>query len=90
MPTLVDSSLEQFVAEHYWGYSQQRDGSTFEYQVKHSAWRVWPAKDVEFQCDVERLYGAQFSEILSRRPDSAFIADGSAVTVSFPRRIRDA
>jgi uncharacterized protein YqjF (DUF2071 family) len=87
---LEDASLEQFIAEHYWGYSQQRNGSTFEYQVKHPAWRVWPATEVEFQCDVEGLYGAKYSEVLNRSPDSAFIADGSAVTVSFPRRIQAA
>ncbi len=85
---LVDDSLEQFIAEHYWGYSQQRDGSTFEYRVQHPSWRIWQATQVEFDCDVENLYGKEFQTILSRPPDSAFIADGSNVTVSFPRRIK--
>jgi uncharacterized protein YqjF (DUF2071 family) len=85
---LVDGSLEQFIAEHYWGYSQQRDGSTFEYRVQHLPWQVWPAAEVEFACDVRNLYGEHFQETLSRQPDSSFIADGSPVTVSFPRRIK--
>jgi uncharacterized protein YqjF (DUF2071 family) len=82
-----EGSLEQFIAEHYWGYSGQRDGTTLEYQVKHPPWNVWPAVDVQFDCDVARQYGDQFSDTLSRKPDSAFIADGSSVTVSRPRRI---
>jgi uncharacterized protein YqjF (DUF2071 family) len=85
---LADGSHEQFIAEHYWGYSQQRDGSTLEYQVKHVPWSIWQATDVEFDCDVASQYGERFAETLSRRPDSAFIADGSEVTVSRPQRIR--
>tara|TARA_R110002049_G_scaffold285698_1_gene466682 strand:+ start:63335 stop:64075 length:741 start_codon:yes stop_codon:yes gene_type:complete len=84
---LVADSHEQFIAEHYWGYSQQRDGSTFEYQVKHVPWNVWQAASFRFDCDVMAQYGDGFAETLSRTPDSAFIADGSAVTVSRPRRI---
>ncbi len=82
-----EGSREQFIAEHYWGYSAQRDGTTLEYQVKHPPWNVWQAVDVEFDCDVARQYGDQFAKTLSREPDSAFIADGSPITVSRPRRI---
>ena len=85
---LVADSLEQFIAEHYWGYSQQRDGSTFEYRVRHPSWQVWRADESEFSCDVLNQYGDRFQETLSRTPDSSFIAVGSPVTVSFPRRIK--
>jgi hypothetical protein len=33
------------------------------------------------------LYGGAFGEVLARAPDSAFLADGSAVTVYRPVRI---
>lgn len=82
-----DGSPEQFIAEHYWGYSAQRDGTTLEYQVKHPPWNVWPAIEVQYDCDVAAQYGEPFAETLARAPDSAFIADGSPVTVSRPRRI---
>ncbi len=85
---LVEGSLEQFIAEHYWGYSRQRNGTTFEYQVRHPAWKIWQCNDVEFVCNVEELYGTEFSPRLSQSPDSTFIADGSAVSVSFPRRLK--
>ncbi len=84
---LAEGSMEQFIAEHYWGYSRQRDGSTLEYRVRHEPWQIWPAQNVEFSCHAESQYGNRFTHPLSRKPDSVFIADGSPVTVSFPRRL---
>ena len=38
---IATGSDEEFFAEHYWGYTRQRDGSTIEYAVEHPRWRVW-------------------------------------------------
>jgi len=70
-----------FITEHYWGYARQRDGGTVEYRVEHPQWRVRAAVESEFECDVAALYGAPFAGALSGPPASAFLADGSAVTV---------
>jgi len=45
---------------------------------------------VGFDGDAAALYGANFAAILNRPPDSAFIAEGSPVTVSTGRRIQPA
>lgn len=74
-------SEEVFITEHYWGYARQKDGSTKEYQVEHPQWRVSRAGDAVLEGDMGALYGAQFAEFLAQRPTSAFLADGSAVTV---------
>jgi uncharacterized protein YqjF (DUF2071 family) len=79
---LVAGSHEEFIAEHYWGYSVQRDGGTCEYHVTHPPWLVAPAVHAELDCDVGRVYGAEFSRFLSPRPASAFLAEGSEVAVS--------
>jgi uncharacterized protein YqjF (DUF2071 family) len=84
---LVQGTHEEFIAEHYWGYVQRRDGSTSEYRVDHPSWRVWNGLQPELDCDVERLYGPEFAEALSSPPISAFLADGSAVTVYRGRSI---
>lgn len=76
-----------FIAEHYWGYTAQRDGGAKEYRVTHEPWRVWAAERAEFDCDVAAVYGAGFAECLSARPRSAFLAEGSAVAVYAGRRI---
>jgi uncharacterized protein len=83
----VEGSVEQFVTEHYWGYSAQRDGGCVEYHVSHVPWRVWSSATAGFEGDAESLYGAEFDRVLHRAPDSAFIADGSPVRVFTGRRI---
>ena len=84
---LVSGSREEFIAEHYWGYSVQRDGGTCEYQVKHPPWRVAPAIHAELDCDVDRVYGDALGQFLRARPVSAFLAEGSEVTVSHGVRL---
>ena len=74
-------SLEEFIAEHYWGYARQADGGTREYQVEHPPWRVQRAQASRLDCDVAALYGPEFLAALSGPPASAFLAEGSAVAV---------
>lgn len=84
---LRDGSEEQFIAEHFWGYAAQPDGSCIEYQVTHPSWRVWQARHAEFEGNVEELYGREFATVLRGAPASAFLAQGSAVTVMRGRRL---
>jgi hypothetical protein len=78
---LREGSEPEFITEHYWGYTAQRDGSTLEYQVEHPRWRIWEAREARLDCDVANLYGKQFAEVLSRPPTSACLAEGSPITV---------
>lgn len=75
-----EGSEEQFISEHYWGYAS-RPGGCLEYEVRHPPWRVWKARRAGFAGDASSVYGEQFAEVLARPPDSAFLAEGSAVTV---------
>jgi len=84
---LVPGSEEEFITEHYWGYAAQRDGGTVEYRVEHPSWRVWAADDARLDADVAALYGAEFAAPLAAAPSSAFVADGSPITVRRARRI---
>jgi uncharacterized protein YqjF (DUF2071 family) len=79
---IADGSLQEFITEHYWGYVAQRDGSTMEYRVEHPRWRVWDALTARLKCDVAGLYGEPFQAYLGCSPASAFLADGSEVTVN--------
>ncbi len=77
----ADRSLSQFITEHYWGYAAQRDGGCVEYEVQHPRWVVRNAGEASFTGNAAHYYGADFATVLLRRPDSAFLAAGSAVTV---------
>ena len=83
--TPAKGSEAEFITDHYWGYTARRDGSTSEYLVEHPPWRVIPALDANFDCDVATVYGSQFVDSLSKPPSSAFLAEGSAVAV-YPGR----
>ena len=73
-------SLEEFITEHYWGYTA-RGGRCTQYQVEHPSWRVWRATNAQFEADVSSLYGDNFVATLGAPPASAFIAEGSPVSV---------
>jgi uncharacterized protein len=73
-------SHADFITEHYWGYTCVRAGCS-EYRVEHPRWKIWNAEKFELRADVTALYGEQFAETLSQPPRSAFIADGSPISV---------
>jgi uncharacterized protein len=81
-------SLEQFITEHYWGYTAGHQKPSLEYHVTHVPWRVWSCSAAAFEGDASALYGSAFAEILRRPPASAFLADGSPVLVHSATRIR--
>jgi uncharacterized protein YqjF (DUF2071 family) len=85
---LETGSEEEFITEHYWGYTRQRDGGTIEYRVEHPRWNVWRTADASWPVSVAPVYGDAFADALSGTPRSVFVADGSAVTVYAPTRIR--
>jgi uncharacterized protein len=78
---IAAGSEEEFITEHYWGYTRQRRGGTLEYQVEHPRWRAWTAVEARLEGDPARLYGEGFAPRLKGSPASAFLADGSEVSV---------
>ncbi len=90
-PTVpAPASEATFITEHYWGYTAQPDGGSAEYRVEHPPWRVWRATAAQFDCDVAAVYGEAFAECLSGPARSAFVAEGSGVTVHRGRRLNHA
>jgi len=83
---LLTESEQEFISEHYWGYSCC-NGVTTEYRVEHPRWKYWDSVHTEIEVDTEILYGAEFIETLSCKPHSAFLAEGSEITVSHGKRI---
>ena len=49
--------------------------------MEHPPWRVWRASEAVLDCDVASLFGATFAPFLTGPPRSAFLAEGSPVTV---------
>ena len=84
---LVAGSEAEFITEHYWGYTRQRDGGTVEYEVTHPRWRTWAVERATLTGDLAELYGPDFVRAVAGPPDSAFMAEGSPIEVYRPRRL---
>ncbi len=78
---LQEGSEEQFIAEHYWGYTKRGAGRTSEYRVEHPSWRTFPVDSYEISMDGRALYGDAFGEVIEQGPSSVFLAEGSEVQV---------
>lgn len=78
---LMEGSEEEFIAEHYWGYTSTKSGETMEYRVEHPRWDMHRVIGYEFKCNVEQMYGHTFKNVFNARPSSVFLAAGSEVSV---------
>ncbi len=74
-------SEEDFIASQGWGYTRRGPTRTLEYRVEHPPWTVRSASESLLDCDVSRLYGDRYAEALRSPPSSAFLAEGSGVSV---------
>lgn len=84
---IVEGSDEQFIAEHYWGYSALPHHGCLEYRVSHEPWLIWNASEARFEGDAAALYGSELGALLHGPPCSAFLAQGSPVAVYTGRRL---
>lgn len=78
---LQAGSKEEFITEHYWGYSPIDQNKTGEYRVEHPKWNLFPVKQYNIDCNFAELYGNNFTFLNDKQPASVFLAEGSPVTV---------
>ncbi|MBS1514560.1 MAG: DUF2071 domain-containing protein [Bacteroidetes bacterium] len=77
----AENSEEEFITEHYWGYTKVSDSKTSEYEVEHPKWKLHNVSRYEVNCDFSNLYGKRFSFLQNQKPSSVFLAEGSEVIV---------
>ncbi|HTM92903.1 MAG TPA: DUF2071 domain-containing protein [Flavisolibacter sp.] len=78
---IEEGSKEEFIAIQNWGYTRINESKTSSYQVHHPNWLIHPVRHYQVQCDVKKMYGAEFVEPLSQPPKSVFLAEGSDIAV---------
>lgn len=74
-------SEEEFITEHFWGYTKIDDQITAEYQVEHPRWLVYPVTEYKIDVDFGLIYGDEFSFLNQATPTSVFLAEGSEIVV---------
>ncbi len=82
---MLPGSVEEFIFEHYYGYTKINSLVSQEYKVNHPRWVINKVLDYSINCDFQSMYGNDFSFLSDLTPDSVLIAEGSPVTVKWQR-----
>ncbi|MGB3468546.1 MAG: DUF2071 domain-containing protein [Cyclobacteriaceae bacterium] len=85
--SILTGSEEEFITEHYWGYTSADYKTTFEYEVTHPKWECYDVLDYDIKADYGRLYGEEFAVMNTMQPSSVFVAEGSPITIEQKKRI---
>jgi len=85
---VAPGSEEEFITEHYWGYTARRGGWTSEYEVVHPRWDVYPIESHAVDVDFSSVYGERFACLNELEPHSVLLAEGSDIAVRSGTRIR--
>jgi hypothetical protein len=84
---IQDHSEEEFITEHYWGYTKLSEEKTSEYGVEHPKWEVYQTKEYAIDVDFGLIYEPEFNFLTTEKPISVFLAEGSEIRVKEGRQI---
>jgi uncharacterized protein YqjF (DUF2071 family) len=84
--SIPKGSEEQFITEHYFGYTKHNT-KTFEYEVVHPSWRQLKISKYAVDIDFEANYGSQFKHLKDLKPTSVILAEGSEAAVKNKKTI---
>lgn len=82
---MLADSIEEFIFEHYYGYTKINNKLSQEYKVNHPRWLVNKVMDYSINCDFKSMYGSDFAFLSNIQPHSVIFAEGSPVTVKWKR-----
>ncbi len=78
---IAAGSEEEFITEHYWGYTKVTDHRTSEYGVEHPRWQVYRTLDATIEVDFGATYGPAWQFLNKLMPASVLLAEGSEIVV---------
>ena len=79
------NSFENFIFEHYYGYTKYNNTITEEYQIVHPSWLINDILDYKIDCNFENMYGEDFTVLDKTQLASVFLAEGSAIEINWKR-----
>ncbi|MFM7839652.1 MAG: YqjF family protein [Chitinophagaceae bacterium] len=82
---MLPGSFEEFIFEHYYGYTGDKNGLTQEYRVNHPRWRVHQVMQYSIAADFGAFYGNSFAFLNKCTPETVFLAEGSPVSSDWKR-----
>lgn len=85
---IAPGSVEEFITEHYWGYTKRSRGGTSVYDVHHPRWQMYPVERYKVAVDFGATYGPAFAGLTGTAPANVLLAEGSAISVGGGERLR--
>ena len=82
---MINGSMEEFIFEHYFGYTKVDNKNSIEYRINHSKWEINPINHHTINCDFGEFYGKDFEILSSTKPHSVMLAEGSDISVDWKR-----
>lgn len=82
---MIEGSFEEFIFEHYIGYSKVSNTNTEAYTIHHPKWKINQVLESNLQCNFEDNYGKDFAFLDQTNPASIFLAEGSDISVGWKR-----
>ncbi|UTW61632.1 DUF2071 domain-containing protein [bacterium SCSIO 12741] len=81
-------TLEEFISQRYYAYNGNQR-VTHEYRVEHVPWKIYPDKQIAADIHPIRLFPKAFDTIWDKRPENAFMLDGSPVDVRYIQALKN-
>ena len=85
---IASGSIEEFITEHYWGFTKRSRGATSQYQVEHPRWETYAVRRSMMDVDFGALYGPAFASLNAQEPASVLLAEGAPVSIRGGTRLR--
>ena len=79
------NSIEEFIFEHYFGYTKVNANHSIEYKINHPSWEINEIQDYSVKCNFKDFYGDDFEVLNSTKPHSVMLAEGSRISVDWKR-----
>jgi uncharacterized protein YqjF (DUF2071 family) len=78
-------SIEEFIFEHYFGYTKVNANESIQYKINHPSWEINTINQYHINCDFAAFYGNDFKVLNSSNPHSVMLAEGSDISVDWKR-----
>lgn len=78
-------STEEFIFEHYFGYTKVNPEKSIEYRINHPSWEINNINNYQINCDFADFYGNDFAILNKTKPHSVMLAEGSDISVDWKR-----
>jgi uncharacterized protein YqjF (DUF2071 family) len=84
---MLKYSIEEYIFEHYYGYSRVNNCQSIEYKINHPRWDIFPVHSCSLDFNFSQIYGQEFACLNDKQPHSVMLAEGSFISVDW-RRVR--